>query len=227
MAEHAGELDPRARAGVDALLDLLADDRTAPTTVTARDAAERVHVADSLSGFCFPELADAERICDIGAGAGIPGLVVAAALPASRVDLVEARGRKCEFIERAIAAMGIDNASVIHSRSEEHAAGAGEAAYGLVTARAVGRLSTLAELASPLLAEGGHLLAWKGRRDPEEEAEMARASARTGMGEPQVRAVGPYAGSRHRHLHLVRKLAPTPLDLPRRPGMAKKRPFGS
>jgi 16S rRNA (guanine527-N7)-methyltransferase len=43
----------------------------------------------------------------------------------------------------------------------------------------------------------------------------------------QVLAVGPYAGSRHRHLHVMRKAAPTPEHLPRRPGMAKKRPFGS
>ena len=39
--------------------------------------------------------------------------------------------------------------------------------------------------------------------------------------------MGPYAGSRHRHLHVIRKRGPTPADLPRRPGMAKKRPFGA
>jgi 16S rRNA (guanine527-N7)-methyltransferase len=95
-----------------------------------------------------------------------------------------------------------------------------------VAARAVGRLATLAELASPLLARGGVLVAWKGRRDAGEEAELERAADRVGMQPLEVRWVGPYAGSRHRHLHVMRKRGATPEGLPRRPGMAKKRPFG-
>ncbi len=136
-------------------------------------------------------------------------------------------GRKCDFIRRAAEAGAIENASVLHARSEELAAGDGREAYDVVTARAVGRLSTLAELASPLLVEGGALVAWKGRRDPEEEAELGRAAAALAMRPEQVLDVGALAGSRHRHLHLVRKSGPTPADLPRRPGMAKKRPRGS
>ena len=57
----------------------------------------------------------------------------------------------------------------------------GREAYEAVTARAVGRLSTLAELASPLLREGGVLVAWKGRRSPEEEAELEAAAERLAM----------------------------------------------
>jgi 16S rRNA (guanine527-N7)-methyltransferase len=90
----------------------------------------------------------------------------------------------------------------------------------------VGRLSTVAELASPLLTEGGALVAWKGRRNADEEAELGRAAARLAMEVDEVRSVGPYAGSRHRHLHVLRKSGPTPDNLPRRPGMAKKRPLG-
>ena len=75
----------------------------------------------------------------------------------------------------------------------------------MVTARAVGRLSTLAELASPLLRAGGALVAWKGRRDPAEEAELARAGERLAMKVEEVRAVGAEAGFEHRHLYVVRK----------------------
>jgi 16S rRNA (guanine527-N7)-methyltransferase len=95
-----------------------------------------------------------------------------------------------------------------------------------VTARAVGRLATLAELASPLLVEGGVLVAWKGRRDPDEEAELHRAAGRLAIEPLAIKAVGPWAGSRHRHLHVMRKSGPTPDQLPRRSGIAKKRPFG-
>jgi 16S rRNA (guanine527-N7)-methyltransferase len=90
----------------------------------------------------------------------------------------------------------------------------------------VGRLSTLAELASPLLRDGGVLVAWKGKRDEDEEAQLDRAAAQLAMHPERILHVGPYAGSQHRHLHVIRKSGPTPPDLPRRPGMAKKRPRG-
>ena len=138
----------------------------------------------------------------------------------------ESVGRKCEFIRRAIAAAGIPNARVVNARSEELAGGEARESYDVVTARAVGRLSTLAELASPLLREGGVLVAWKGKRDADEEAQLARASERLAMRAERVLDVGDRAGSKHRHLHVLRKHGPTPPDLPRRPGIAKKRPRG-
>jgi 16S rRNA (guanine527-N7)-methyltransferase len=129
-------------------------------------------------------------------------------------------------MRRAVEAAGIENARVVNARSEELAAGEGREAYAAVTARAVGRLSTLAELASPLLVEKGVLVAWKGKRDPDEERQLRAATADLAMQPEEVLGVGPYAGSEHRHLHLIRKSAPTPPNLPRRPGMAKKRPYG-
>jgi 16S rRNA (guanine527-N7)-methyltransferase len=185
-----------------------------------------VHVEDSLTGLEVPELAKAERIADIGSGAGFPGLVLAVALPESQLDLIESVGRKCEFIQRAIDAADIANATVINARSEEIAAAGGRESYEAVTARAVGRLSTLAELASPLLEEKGVLVAWKGKRDPDEEQQLERAADELAMQPDQVMDVGDHAGSKYRHLHVLRKLGPTPTDLPRRPGMAKKRPRG-
>jgi 16S rRNA (guanine527-N7)-methyltransferase len=223
----ARDLPDRARESLAAVIELLASDPGAPSAVRDRERAWRVHVADSLSGLEFDELASAGRIADVGAGAGFPGLVLAAALPDARVELIESAGRKCEFMRRAISTAGIDGARVVCERSESWAAGEGREAYDAVTARAVGRLSTLAELASPLLRDGGALVAWKGRRDPGEEAELERASERLAMEPVEVRWVGPYAGSRNRHLHLIRKSGPTPDDLPRRPGIAKKRPLGS
>lgn len=223
----ASVLDPDARAAVEALLDCLAEDPTAPTTVADRENARRVHVADSLSGLGFEQLRRARSICDLGAGAGFPGLVLAAALPQAEVELLESVSRKCEFMRRAIARSGLANVTVIDERAETYALGAGAERFDLVTARAVGRLSTLAELACPLLGEGGHLLAWKGARDPEEELELERAGSALAMEPAEIRWVGPYAGSRNRHLHLIRKSGPTPSGLPRRPGMAKKRPRGA
>lgn len=218
--------DP-ARRALEPIIALLGEAGSAPTAVTDPERAWRVHVADSVSGLAFEEVAKAARIADVGAGAGFPGLVLAACLPAAEVDLIESIGRKCEFIERAAAAGGLTNARAVNARAEEWAAGTGAGAYDLVTARAVGRLSTLAELASPLLAEGGALLAWKGRRDPEEEEELERAAPQLAMEPATIRPVDPYAGSRNRHLHLISKRGSTPANLPRRAGVAKKRPRGS
>jgi 16S rRNA (guanine527-N7)-methyltransferase len=143
------------------------------------------------------------------------------------VDLIESVSRKCEFLRRAIARLGLENAEVVCDRAETVAAGEGRERYDAVTARAIGRLPTVAELASPLLRDGGHLVAWRGRRDPDEETRFAKAAPRLALEPVEVRAVTPYSGSRDRHIHLVRKNGPTPEDLPRRPGVAAKRPFGS
>jgi 16S rRNA (guanine527-N7)-methyltransferase len=225
-ADPTASLDPAGREALRAVLDLLAEERASVSSIVDPERAWRVHVADSLSGLEVPELREAAAIADVGSGAGFPGLPLAVALPGARVDLIESIGRKCEFIEAAIEAAAIGNARVLNARSEEVAGGKGRESYDAVTARAVGRLSTLAELASPLLREGGVLVAWKGRRDPDEEAQLARAAPGLGMTPERILAVGPYAGSRHRHLHVIRKSGPTPDGLPRRAGMAKKRPRG-
>jgi 16S rRNA (guanine527-N7)-methyltransferase len=218
-------LDPGGRAALRAVLELLAKERASVSSVVD-ERAWRVHVADSLTGLRVPELSLAERIADVGAGAGFPGLALAVALPAAQVDLIESVGRKSAFMERAIAAAGIANAAVLHTRSEDWARSDGRTSYDVVTARAVGRLSTLAELASPLLKPNGVLIAWKGKRDPDEERQLERAAESLAMRPVQVLDVGSEAGSEHRHLHVVRKVAATPPDLPRRPGIAKKRPKG-
>lgn len=218
-------LGPAAREALDKVLELLAEERASVSSVVD-DRAWKVHVADSLTGLQVPELRSARRIADVGAGAGFPGLALAVALPAARIDLIESIGRKCAFMTRAMEAARIANATVLHLRSEDHAASGGRESYDAVTARAVGRLSTLAELASPLLKPNGVLVAWKGKRDPEEEQQLSNASEGLAMRPETNLDVGPEAGSQHRHLHIIRKLGPTPPNLPRKPGIAKKRPKG-
>ena len=188
-------------------------------------------MADSLSGLEVPELRRARRIADIGAGAGFPGLVLAVALPQAKVDLVESAGRKTAVVDRLIQAGDTSNARSITTRAEElggvpGALGGGREAYDAVTARAVGPLAVLVEYAAPLLREGGVLVAWKGARDAEEEAAGADAARLLGMAVTEVLAVQPFEASENRHLHVVRKLSPTPAGFPRRPGMAGKRPLG-
>lgn len=227
--ERLGErwaLSESVVARLELLLRQLADDPQAPTSVRDVLRGVDVHVADCLSGFQVPRLRQLDDVVDIGSGAGFPGLVLAAAMPTTRFDLVESSGRKSEFLERMVKALDLGNARVVNRRVEEWAAGPGAGAYGGAVVRAVGSLATLVEYAAPLLRHDGLLVAWKGRRDPDEEREGAVAAALLGMRLLGVEWTGPFAGSRNRHLHTYEKVAPTPAGYPRRPGIARKRPLG-
>jgi 16S rRNA (guanine527-N7)-methyltransferase len=206
------------------LLEALAAEPDPHTTVSSPAEAIDVHVADSLSGLEVEELARARRIADVGAGAGFPGLVLAIALPRAQVDLIESAGRKTAVIGRLAQAAQIDNATAVTARAEEWAAI--PRAYDAVVARAVAALPVLVEYAAPLLREGGLLVAWKGARAEDEEAAGERAAEQVGLARERVLKVEPFAGARDRHLHVYRKISPTPDRFPRRAGMAVKRPLG-
>jgi 16S rRNA (guanine527-N7)-methyltransferase len=139
------------------------------------------------------------------------------------VTLVESVGRRCAWLERAIAVMGLTNAGVVNARAEEWTSGLG--ANDLVTARALAGLNVLVEYAAPLLADDGALVAWKGRRDPVEEADGEAAAAALGMAAREIARVQPFPDARDRHLYLYLKVCSTPNGYPRRPGMASKRPL--
>ena len=220
-----------ASAQIERILEALAAEADPHTTVVDPEAAIEVHVADALSGLEVPDLSSARRIADIGAGAGFPGLILAVALPQAQVDLVDSAGRKTAVVDRLIRAGSVSSARSITTRAEElgrvpGALGGGRDAYDAVTARALGPLSLLVEYAAPLLREGGVLVAWKGARDGDEEAAGAAAAEQVGMAVDDVLPVKPFPSSENRHLHVLRKILPTPAGFPRRPGMARKRPLG-
>lgn len=213
-----------------ALVDVVAADETAPTTVRDPEESWRVHIADSLSGLRAVADLKPSRIADLGAGAGFPGIVLAIALPETQVALVESVGKKCVFMGNVVDELGLDNAHPVNSRAEELAAtkppAGGRESFDVVTARALTSLPSLVELVSPLLPEGGSLVAWRGGRDGQEEADALLTGEKTAMKPVSVTPVTPYPGSQNRHIHVWSKTGPTPPGLPRRPGMAQKRPLG-
>lgn len=226
LAELAAQYD--LPAGADQrLMELLRLVRDSPHSLTAvRDPVEavEVHVADSLGGLRLEELQRAAVIADLGSGAGFPGLVLALARPDARVALVESVGKKAEFLRETAERLGLANVEVVADRAESWTAGMG--ACDAVTARALAPLAVLLEYAAPLLRDGGALVAWKGRRDMDEEREGQAAADLLGMETPITTAV-PGPREAQRHLYLSRKLRSTPAKFPRRPGMARKRPLGA
>lgn len=220
LAERYG-LDAAAQETLAGLLSLLAEPE-APTSVHDPHRGLDVHIADSLVGLELADIRSAGSIADIGSGAGIPGLVLATALPAVPVCLVESTGRKCAWIETSAKRLGLDNVRVVCARAEDLEE---EEPFDAVTARALASLPVLCEYAAPLLREGGALVAWKGAVDEREEADGLHAANVLGLEREEVRAVEPYTGSERRTLHVFRKVGPTPEMYPRRAGIAAKRPL--
>jgi 16S rRNA (guanine527-N7)-methyltransferase len=217
-------LDGDAIARLARLLELVASDPHAPTTVRDPRRAVDVHLADSLVALELEPVRAASQIADLGAGAGFPGLPLAIALPHADVALIESNGRKCAFLERAIEAAGVANARPVDARAEEWSDGIGRC--DLVTARALAAPAVIAEYAAPLLRIGGVVVAWRGRREPDAEGAGALAAAELGLRVEEPVRVRPYAGAEHRYLHLMTKQTETPPRFPRRAGMALKRPLG-
>jgi 16S rRNA (guanine527-N7)-methyltransferase len=215
-------LSATAQTQLSLLLEALTEDPLAPTSV--RNPLDD-HLADSLVALELELVRNADVVADLGAGAGVPGLPLAIALPSAVVTLVESNGRKCEFISRTIERCGLSNAGVVNARAEAWPDGLHR--FDLVTARAVAPLAVVAEYAAPLLRVGGALLVWRGRRDPIGEAAARTAAVELGLEMADARRVEPYARAAHRHLQLLVKTSPTPPRFPRRPGMARKRPLGT
>ena len=207
------------------LVELLADIRAAPTAIHDREHILRDHIADALVALELPEVASADLIVDIGAGAGVPGLPLAIALPRASVTLLESNARRCAFIDSAIRTCSLGNASAVAARAESWPDGIGR--LDLVTARAVAALDVVAEYAAPLLRLGGSLVAWRGQRERSAEDDAARAGSILGLDIAAPVRAHPFPGAEHRHLHVMRKIAQTPDRFPRRVGVASKRPLGS
>jgi 16S rRNA (guanine527-N7)-methyltransferase len=218
-------LTPRQRSQLQALLEQLAEDPRAPTSVRAPDAAVDVHLADSLVALEIDVLAGAGKVVDVGSGAGFPGLALAIALPDAQVSLLESQARKCAYLERAIVRAGLGNARVVHGRAEQWRDGLDWA--DVATARAVAPQPAVLEYAAPLLVVGGVLIDWRTRSTPAQDVQAATAAEQLGLQRLEVRRVHPFPGSRNRTLHLYSKVSPTPPRFPRRPGSARRRPLGS
>ncbi len=206
------------------LVELLATDEHAPTSVRDPVAALDRHIADSLSGLSVHALRSAGRSVDIGSGAGFPGLPLAVALPSCEFVLLEAQRKRCDFLGRAVETADAAGARVVCSRAESWRDGLEWA--DAVTARALAPQPVVLEWAAPLLRVGGTLVDWRGARSPVDEMAAAVACAELGLQLRDIADASPFDGAREHRLHVFEKVSPTPPRFPRRDGIARKRPLG-
>ena len=165
-----------------------------------------MHVEESLAALDhvrrFPG-----PIADVGSGGGAPGIPLAAALPDREVTLLEANGRKCDFLD--VWAAVFPNVRVVRGRAEEQATDG----FGVAVAKALAPPAVALEWCLPLVAPGGAAILYSG--PSADSAAVARVADRIAGGRPEV----------HPGLLVVPKVGPTPPGFPRRTGIARKRPL--
>jgi 16S rRNA (guanine527-N7)-methyltransferase len=165
--------------------------------------ARRVLLDDSLRGVALVSRFDGP-IVDVGSGGGVPGIPLASALPDRELTLLEANGRKCDFLCK----WAPPNARVVQGRAEEQDVDT----YGVAVAKALASPPVAAEWCLPLVREGGAVVLWVG--PTADASHVARVAEQLG-GELQ----------KEDGFFVLHKLQPTPEGFPRRTGMARKRPL--
>jgi len=225
-----GALPPgfRNRLGGFVSLLLAANRRLNLTRVTEPGEVARLHLLDSLAALPIIDDAAPDAVIDLGSGGGLPAIPLAIARPGIHWTLVDSVGRKASALRGFVEALGLPNVAVVAERAEalgrdpRH-----RERYPMVTARACAPLPVLVELALPLLAADGTLLAWKGPlgEQDEEVQRGRRAIAEVGGGGLRIVSSGlPLLGG-HRFV-IVPKERPAPPRFPRRAGEPARRPLG-
>jgi len=168
------------------------------------------------------------KLLDVGTGAGVPGIPLAIARPNLDVSLLEATRKKCRFLEHVRDTLSLANVAIMCGRAEEIAhQPRHRETYDVVVARAVAPLSVLAELCLPFARPGGRFIAMKKIDIGLEIAEAAPAFRVLGGRIASQSAVDiPYLNEA-RQLIVVEKIARSPREYPRRPGVPAKAPLGT
>lgn len=141
------------------------------TRITEKEEVYLKHFYDSLTLVKVINLNENLTLCDVGTGAGFPGIVLKIVFPNLKVTLIDALQKRVNYLNRVIEELELKNIVAYHKRSEDFAKENREK-FDIVTARAVANLKVLSELTIPLVKVGGYFIAMKGNVEEElKEAE--------------------------------------------------------
>lgn len=202
------------------------------TAITGYEEVQTKHFLDSLAG--LPLLQGALdgalpanlSLCDVGTGAGFPGIPLKIALPNLALTLIDGTAKKIAFLNTVCATLGLAATELVQGRAEELGQQVEwRARFDVVTARAVAPLNTLVEYLLPLVRRDGHAMIYKGANAPQEVEEARKAIALLGGEIAQVAPLHVPHLEEARHIILLRKVKATPVQYPRGQGLARKEPL--
>jgi 16S rRNA (guanine527-N7)-methyltransferase len=229
LAHRAGlrVSDAEARLLVGYLIAVLAmNEEINLTRITGLREGVRLHIIDSIVALPEIRALPIGPILDLGSGGGFPGVPLSIVL-GRQVVLLDAARKKGAAVARILSRGEFSEikSCVVSERAEEHAV-RNRNCYAAVVARAVTALPSLIELASPLLMEGGALVALKGCPDSTERESGAATARLVGMRpSKERRLVLPGGPAEARTILTYTKVAPSSVHLPRRAGLAQRRPL--
>lgn len=195
------------------------------TAITEPEEVAVKHMIDSLLAFDTQACAG-KTLADVGTGAGFPGLPLKIYCPSLQVTLIDSLAKRLKFLQTVIAELQLENITCVHLRAEDagHAPEHREK-YDLVTARAVARLSVLAEYCLPLVKVGGSFIALKGSKYQEEIAGAGKALQLLGGRLVSANAVKLPGLDDGRAIVTIAKIRKTPQVYPRKAGLPDKQPL--
>lgn len=188
------------------------------TRITDEAQAAQAHFADAMLLTNYVDLPRGCRVIDVGTGAGFPGVPLKLLRPDIDMTLLDAAGKKTDFISSALSPLGVE-ASVVCGRAEELARTKLRESFNVAVSRAVASLPMLLELCVPLLCTGGMLAAWKGETAEQELSEARHALVELSCAHTGTHSIGPGA------LLIITKQKPTPEKYPRRFAKIKSDPL--
>ena len=190
------------------------------TAITEPDKVARLHLLDSLTVLTMADL-KGKTVIDVGCGAGFPGVPLKIACPQMKLTLLDSLGKRMNWLESYLPTLGVE-ARYVTARAEEAVADHREK-FDFATSRAVARLNILQELTAPYVRVGGAVLAMKGMAAKEELAEAQNAIRKLGLRVEKVQEF-PIDDTAHTVI-VLRKVAPTPPQYPRRYAKIKQAPL--
>ena len=192
------------------------------TGITEKEDVYLKHFYDSLTLFKSIDLNSVETLCDIGTGAGFPGLVIKIAFPNIKVTLVDSLNKRINFLNEVIKELGLKDIEIISTRAEEYSIKNREI-YDVVVARAVASLPILLEYSTPLVKVGGYFIAMKGNNDEVGELKDIYKKLNIELVDVQTFLL-PYENS-NRALIKFKKIDSTNKLFPRKYADIKKKPL--
>lgn len=195
------------------------------TAITDQPSVYLKHFYDSITAAFYLDFTKPLKLCDVGAGAGFPSIPLKICFPQIEVTIVDSLNKRIQFLGHLSEKLNLTGVQFVHARAEDFGQSDHREKYDLVTARAVARLSVLAELCVPLVKNGGVFAAMKAASAPDELKDAEKALEKLGVKNENIHSFQLPIEESERYIQVFRKFKTTPKKYPRKPGVPNKSPI--